>query len=417
MEKASLSYDEIFEIYFACRATKRRAAGALAFEIDYERNLLELCDELNQRRWKPGSCNCFIVEKPVKREIFAAPFKDRIVHHILIDKLNPCFERFFIKDSFACRTGKGTLAAIKRLSHFVNSATRNCKKESYILKLDIKGYFMSINRTLLYKKLERFIQTDYRAYLCKKSQEKGQGKIQKGGWIFDLAEIEEKISFVTYLAKEIVFNDPTKQVSLKSPKSAWKGLPRDKSLFTAKQGCGLPIGNLTSQVFANFFLTEFDHYIKHTLGIKRYVRYVDDFVIVHESKSYLKYLIPKIRTFLKDELGLTLHPRKIYLQEAKKGVPFLGAFIKPNLILAGKRIQKNFAQKSEQFERLAHDHKPSRNEKIAVLASINSYLGILRQYKSWKLRVTVLKKHFAEHLSKHFGLKKNALKLEKKKWK
>ncbi|MBQ9207296.1 MAG: hypothetical protein IJ158_11380 [Treponema sp.] len=412
-----ISIEKLFELYFECRKTKRRATGALAFEIDYEENLLELCDELNQRTWKPGACNCFIVEKPVKREIFAAPFKDRIVHHILIDALNPCFERFFIKDSFACRTGKGTLAAIKRLAHFVNSASQNGKKSAYILKLDIKGYFMSINRNLLYEKLERFIESKYRAFLYEKNETKEQNKAHKGDWIFEIKEIEDKIGFVKYLAKEIVFNDPTKQVNFKSPKSAWNGLPRDKSLFTAKEGCGLPIGNLTSQVFANFFLTEFDHYIKHTLRLKRYVRYVDDFVIVHESKSYLKYLIPKIRAFLKDELALTLHPKKIYLQEAQRGVPFLGAFIKPNLILAGRRVQKNFVQKMQAYERLAHDHKPTKEEKNAILASTNSYLGILRQYKSWKLRVAVLKKHFAEQLSKHFGLKKDALKLEKKKWK
>ena len=232
-----ISIEKLFELYFECRKTKRRATGALAFEIDYEENLLELCDELNQRTWKPGACNCFIVEKPVKREIFAAPFKDRIVHHILIDALNPCFERFFIKDSFACRTGKGTLAAIKRLAYFVNSASQNGKKSAYIR------------------------------------------------------------------------------------------------------------------------------------------------------------------------------------QEAQRGVPFLGAFIKPNLILAGRRVQKNFVQKMQAYERLAHDHKPTKEEKNAILASTNSYLGILRQYKSWKLRVAVLKKHFAQQLSKHFGLKKDALKLEKKKWK
>lgn len=104
---------------------------------------------------------------------------------------------------------------------------------------------------------------------------------------------------------EIVFNDPTCSVNYKSPKRAWEGLPKDKSLFTTKTGYGLPIGNLTSQVFANFYLTEFDQ-------------------------------------FLKEELGLTLHPKKIYLQPAKNGVPFLGAYIKPNYIMAGKRVLKNF---------------------------------------------------------------------------
>ena len=369
--------ENLFELYFQCRKNKRYSFGALTFEVDFENNLMQLYRELQTKTWHPGSCNCFIVDKPVKREIFAAPFKDRIVHHILISELEPCFEKYFIHDSYACRKGKGTHMAIKRLFHFINSQTCNNSQEAWILKMDIKGFFMNIERKKLYEKLELFIETKYRLSLLEKL-ETDKNKKFKGQWIFDLKEIEEKLSFVKYLTREIVFNDPTCSVNYKSPKRAWEGLPKDKSLFTTKTGYGLPIGNLTSQVFANFYLTEFDQ-------------------------------------FLKEELGLTLHPKKIYLQPAKIGVPFLGAYIKPNYIMAGKRVLKNFMQKARGYEKLAQNHKPSKEELNEIQASINSYLGIMRHYKSWRFRVKVLKEYFKEKLSKHYRIEKSAIKIEKKK--
>ena len=369
--------ENLFELYFQCRKNKRYSFGALTFEVDFENNLMQLYRELQTKTWHPGSCNCFIVDKPVKREIFAAPFKDRIVHHILISELEPCFEKYFIYDSYACRKGKGTHTAIKRFFHFINSQTCNNSQEAWILKMDIKGFFMNIERKKLYEKLELFIETKYRQSLLEKL-ETDKNKKFKGQWIFDLKEIEEKLSFVKYLTREIVFNDPTCSVNYKSPKRAWEGLPKDKSLFTTKTGYGLPIGNLTSQVFANFYLTEFDQ-------------------------------------FLKEELGLTLHPKKIYLQPAKIGVPFLGAYIKPNYIMAGKRVLKNFTQKAGVYEKLAQNHKPSKEELNQIQASINSYLGIMRHYKSWRFRVKVLKEYFKEKLSKLDRIEKSAIKIEKKK--
>lgn len=369
--------ENLFELYFQCRKNKRYSFGALTFEVDFENNLMQLYRELQTKTWHPGSCNCFIVDKPVKREIFAAPFKDRIVHHILFSELEPCFEKYFIHDSYACRKGKGTYMAIKRLFHFINSQTCNNSQKAWILKMDIKGFFMNIERKKLYEKLELFIETKYRQSLLEKL-ETDKNKKFKGQWIFDLKEIEEKLSFVKYLTREIVFNDPTCSVNYKSPKRAWEGLPKDKSLFTTKTGYGLPIGNLTSQVFANFYLTEFDQ-------------------------------------FLKEELGLTLHPKKIYLQPAKIGVPFLGAYIKPNYIMAGKRVLKNFMQKARGYEKLAQNHKPSKEELNEIQASINSYLGIMRHYKSWRFRVKVLKEYFKEKLSKHYRIEKSAIKIEKKK--
>lgn len=375
-----LSIEEVFEAYYECRKAKRYSKSALQFEMNYEENLIRLYEQLKDRTWQPGKSQCFIVIKPVRREIFASPFRDRIVHHLLIRRLNPAFERYFIRDSYACRTGKGTHAAIRKVEHNIKSVSNNGHKEAYILKLDIKGFFMSIDRVLLWEKLEAFIDTHY------KSESVGSADFEK------------------YLAKSIIFNDPAKDCIFKSRKEEWDFLPNDKSMFTAKQNCALPIGNLTSQVFANFFLSAFDHYIKHTLACKRYVRYVDDCVFVSSNKDELKTLIILSKRFLKDELHLTLHPKKIYLQSALHGVQFLGTFIKPLYTVSGRRIKNNFVQVIKKYAGLAEAHKPSTDEKRKCLASVNSYLGILAHYKTYSFRKEQIIRYFESRLKAHFSV-------------
>ncbi len=398
-----LSVEELFSAYFDCRSTKRWSLGAVAFEVDYERNLLSLYDDLERGTWKPGKSSCFIVTEPVPREIFAAPFRDRIVHHLLINRLNPFFESYFIRDSFACRKGKGVFAAIRRLEHFVRSGSANGSKECWVLKIDIKGFFMSVNRALLCEKLERFI--DFRVAPAASPGAAGQ----------PLCIDAQEAVFLKSLVRKIVLSDPTENCVVRSGREMWKLLPRDKSLFTCKKGCGLPIGNLTSQVFANFYLSEFDHFVKHTLRIKRYVRYVDDCVIVHEDGRFLRMLVPVLKKFLADNLELTLHPKKIYLQDARHGVEFLGAFIKPSHTTSGRRIKGNFSRKLLKYERLASDHKPTGEELSAILSSVNSYLGIMRHFATKRFRVGQLVRHFSDRLKQHFSFKGDGLKIEKKK--
>ena len=234
MQVTDFPFEELLVAYFDCREHKRNSFGALEFEVDYEQNLLNLYEDLKSGKWLPGKFSCFIVKKPVIREIFAAPFRDRIVHHLLINRLSSCFEKYFIRDSFACRKEKGIFAAVSRLERFIRSESENGKKECFVLKVDIKGFFMSINRALLCEKLEKFID-------CK-----------------ILSDNDDKIildkEFIKSLVRKIVLADPTKNCIRRSPLSFWDSLPSDKSLFTCKKGCGLPIGNLTSQVFANFYL-------------------------------------------------------------------------------------------------------------------------------------------------------------------
>ncbi|MBM3456340.1 MAG: hypothetical protein FJX80_14590, partial [Bacteroidetes bacterium] len=274
--------EELFSAYFDCRKNKRNTLNALKYEKHLEQNVFKLIDDIYKGNYQLGRSIAFIVNKPVKREIFAADFRDRVVHHWLINKLNPLFENLFIQDSYACRVGKGTHYGVKRADAFIKACSENYTKDCYILKLDIQGFFMHINRNLLFMMLEKFIHHYY---------------------------TQADKALVLEITQKIIFNQPTQNCIIKGNKKDWEGLPKNKSLFHSPPNCGLPIGNLTSQVFANFYMHQFDAFIKKELGLKYYGRYVDDFVIVHPDKDYLKSLIPQLSNFLLSTLQLTLHPK------------------------------------------------------------------------------------------------------------
>ncbi|MBA7539675.1 hypothetical protein ES705_31955 [subsurface metagenome] len=360
---ASIPVDELFQAYITCRRYKRNTDNAFAFEVDYESNLVTLSEEINNGTYQPGKSIAFILNKPVKREIFAADFRDRVVHHLVINKLNPLFEKEFIYDSYACRVGKGTHFGIHRIDRFIRRCSQNYTRDCYILKLDVKGFFMHINKNILFDKLHAFIHEKY----------KGQDK-----------------DLIIELCRKVIFNDPAKKCIVKGKRKNWQGLPPDKSLFHSPENCGLPIGNLTSQVFANFYMSTFDHFVKHALGIRYYGRYVDDFVIVHNDKEYLKSLIQKIKNYLELNLRLTLHPDKIYLQHYTKGVKYLGAVIKPGRIYITNRTVGNFYHALDKQNRIIRDHKPIEEEKKYFLSSMNSYLGIMKHYKTYRLRKNLI---------------------------
>ena len=321
----------------------------------------------------PGRSITFVVEKPVKREIFAADFRDRIVHHLIINKLNPLFEKQFIYDSYSCRVNKGTHFGIKRVTRFIRQCSQNYKLPCYILKLDIEGFFMHIDKNILFNRLQTFINEKY---------------------------IAPDKELLIELCRKVIFNDSTKNCFIKGKKTDWDNLPKTKSLFHSPVNCGLPIGNLTSQILANFYLDSFDHYIKHDLQIKYYGRYVDDFVIVHNDKEYLKSLIPQLSNFLLSTLSLTLHPRKIYLQPYENGVKFLGVVIKPGRTYIARRTKGNFYKTITAWNIIIkeNNNKLSPENLKLFLSSINSYLGILKHYETYKLR----KKMLLQNLSAYF---------------
>jgi len=388
IERDKITLD-LFQAYFDARKNKRNTINALAFEKYLEANLFALTNEIIERKYTPKPSICFIVDKPVKREIFAADFRDRVIHHFIYNYISPIFEKTFINDSYSCRKGKGTHYGIKRIDHFIRSCSHNFSKDCYILKLDIKGYFMAMDKTLLFDKVRNELMGN-------------KNKVD-----FDL-------ELVLYLIEKTIYNDPKVNCIIKGKKDDWNGLPPTKSLFHAQNNCGLPIGNLTSQLFGNIYMNEFDHWVKKELGIRYYGRYVDDFVLIHENKDYLQSMIPKLSAFLLSNLKLTLHPDKIYLQHHLKGVKYLGAVIKPNRIYIANRTKGNFYNAIEKQNQIARDHKPTKEEQSAFQSSMNSYLGIMKHYKTYKLRKQMLFKNLSGWWWNYVYLSGGICKFEKK---
>jgi RNA-directed DNA polymerase len=354
--------EDMYNAYYDCRKHKRNSPGALEFELNYEHNLAVLKDEINNGTYKPGNYSAFIVPKPTPREIFAAEFRDRIVHHLVVNRINPYLEKRLIYDVYACRIGKGTHVGIKRLRRFMTACTENYTKEAWCLKLDLKSFFASIDRELLWKRLKTYLEATY-------------NRADK--------------AIILRLVKEIVLKKPTEGAIRKSPLSMWEILPPHKSLFNAKKNHGLPIGNLTSQIFANFLLSPLDHFVKHDLGIRYYGRYVDDFFLIHQDKEYLKACLKKIEQFLINEIGVSLNPRKVILQRVRHGVKFLGVIVSPGRMVNIARTEKNFEEVVNEYNKKAKRKELTKEEKQEFFARINSYLGIMGHYDTYKKRQAI----------------------------
>lgn len=358
---------DLFSAYYEARKNKRSTINQLRFELDFEARLKALHHEIENRSYAPGSCLAFIINKPVKREIFAADFRDRVVHHLIYAAINPIIDRKLIYDTYSCRKGKGTLEGINRMKKFMHGVTEGFRKEAWVLQCDISGYFMHINRQLLYNGLMPLLEPQMRRWA------------------------PEKRELYLFLIKQNVFNDPTKNCRIRGSRSDWAGLPKNKSLFHSPPGCGLPIGNLTSQLYGNVYLNEFDHYVKRELKIRYYGRYVDDFVLMHQDKNHLLLALQYIREVLHNEFALELHPRKIRLQPASAGVLFLGRCIKPWRSYAGSRQKGNFMQCIHSLNR-EWEKKGAVTDKLIddTLCRINSYLGLMAHANSFRLREKAL---------------------------
>lgn len=363
MDNQKRLIEDLFRAYYDARRHKRNTINQLEFELEWEKSLFRLCDEIRNRRYVPERSVAFIIEKPVKREVFCADFRDRVVHHLLYNYLNPVLDRRFINDSYSCRVGRGTHYGQRRLQQALRGCTDNFRKEAWVLKLDIQGYFMSINRQLLYEKLCR--------HLAKPSAN-WEG-VDKG--------------LVHYLVRQIVFNNPVEGCRIKGHLADWDGLPPSKSLFRSDTGCGLPIGNLTSQLFSNVYLHDFDTWMKHHHHLEYYGRYVDDFYVVHRDKAFLCRLIGEIRAYLQRELGLVLHPLKIYLQRVEQGVSYLGVVLKPYYRMVGRRTKSNFYAVVRKWnERFCCPEESTREERELFVARMKSYLGCLKHCDSMNLQ-------------------------------
>lgn len=282
------------QAYLHCRANKRNTASALQFEQALEANIWALYQSLLDGSYQPGRSICFVVTRPRPREVWAAEFTDRIVHHLLYNHIGPRIERSFIADSCACIPGRGTLYAATRLESKIRSVSQNWSKPVFYLKLDLANFFVSIDKQVLRRQLAT--------------------RITEPWWLA--------------LAEQILMHDPREDYEVRSPAHLFNRVPQHKRLTAQPAHLGLPIGNLSSQFFANVYLDALDQFAKHTLRAKHYIRYVDDFVFLHESPQQLNQWLAKVEAFL-PSLGAKLNPTKTILQPVDRGVDFVGHVIKP----------------------------------------------------------------------------------------
>lgn len=335
---------DLFQAYYDCRRTKRNTRNALAFEERLERNLMNLYHDLIDGSYKPGRSICFVAQHPKVREVWAADFRDRIVHHLFYNRVADRFHRAFIHDSYACIPGKGTHRAVDRAEHFARSLTQNYTLPGYVLKMDIANFFVSINKNILDALLARRIQEPWWMALC----------------------------------RTILHHNPTENAHIKSPAWLLRKVPQHKSLFNA-HGNGLPIGNLSSQFFGNVYLDGLDQYAKRQLNCRRWLRYVDDIVVMDASGSYLHSLSQQVDAYTRHHLAVRLHPNKTSINRIERGFELLGFVVKPHARYIRRFTVATAAKRIGGMCRARVD--PRR-----IQASANSYFGIFRQANAFGLR-------------------------------
>lgn len=336
------NFEEIYKAYLKCRKTKRNTANALKFEMDSITNVCNLETCLNNKAYTPKRSVCFLTTSPKLREVFAADFSDRVVHHLVVPILEQIYESIFIYDSYSCRKGKGIHYAMKRAQQF-------SKSSKYYLQLDIKNFFYTIDKRILFNMLNKQLVKDYSSKVT-----------------MTTITLNEML----WLLHKIIFHDVTKDAIIKDKKDGLKNVPEHKTLFKVDKSKALPIGNLTSQFFANVYLNDFDNFCKRELKCKKYIRYVDDFVIFHDNKEQLIEIKDRIQEYLFENLRLSLRDN-ILLKETNSGLDFLGYIVRPKYTLVRKRVVKNYKRKKAVFL----DSYESQNGKMK-LEEIKSFLSV-----------------------------------------
>lgn len=353
-----IELSEIWEAYLDGRVHKRTSKDCARYEVLLMERLPELQKAINNGTYQIGRSVSFVVTRPKLREVFAADFGDRIVHHLVIKRTLQIFEDYFIDDTYNCRKGRGTLFGALRVQDMIRMESNNYTRDCWVLKCDIQSFFMSIDKELLADKLEVFMNEKYTG--------------------------EDK-ELLIKLMRQIVLHRPELCCEIHGDKKLWNILPREKSLFGTDGTRGLPIGNLTSQIFANFYLAEFDHWVS-SQGVL-FARYVDDFLVISHDKERVLKLIPEIQKFLSERLRLKLHPRKISLQPYYNGVKFTGFVIKKDRLYTANRTVYNTKSMIQEYNDHADKPKWLINHIEEFAQRYNSYMGFLGHTRSFNIRV------------------------------
>lgn len=323
-----ISLENLFAAWDKFQSDKKKKRDVCEFEWGLEKNIFQLHRDLKNKTYKHGAYISFYIQDPKQRHIHKATVRDRVLHHAVFNVLNPIFEPTFVSHSLSCRVGKGTHKGVEILDSTTRKISHNAQRPCYALKCDIKKFFETVDHATLMTILVKRV----------------------------------KDADVMWVLEEIV-------ESFKSEYS---------NLFQAK---GLPIGNLTSQLFANIYLNEFDQFVKHKLRLKNYIRYADDFVIVSDDKSFLENLIEPIRKFLHDKLALELHPKKVTIRKLHWGVDFLGYIVLPHHRLLRTKTKQRILRK---LRKRVSEYKNGITTKQTLEQSLQSYLGVLSHANTHK---------------------------------
>ena len=313
-----ISLENLFAAWQEFYRGKSSKKDVQNFTVNLIDNIVALHDSLANRTYRHSGYDHFAISDPKPRQIHKACVQDRILHHAIYRVLYPAFDVIFIADSFSCRINKGTHKALNRFSDMARTVSKNDTKTCWILKCDIKKFFASIDQAILINILNK--------------------RIQDQNIIWLLQNLIESFSI----------NNP---------------------------GKGLPLGNLTSQLFCNVYMNQFDQFVKHKLKAKYYIRYADDFVLLSEDKGWLENQMPFISDFLNQELKLSLHPDKVYIKTFASGIDFLGWMHFPKY----RRLRT--VTKRRMFKRM--QDSPTRE-------TLQSYLGLLKHGHSYKLQQEIL---------------------------
>jgi retron-type reverse transcriptase len=323
------SPENLFSAWDEFKRDKGKKEDVLEFERNLEQNVFELYREIRDKTYKHLPYMGFHIYDPKRRHIHKASVRDRVLHHAVFKILNPIFEPTFIPTSFSCRVGKGTHKGVATLNAMIRKVSRNYTRPCYALKCDVRKFFDSVDHTILLSILERKIRDP---------------------------EMME-------LLREIVGSFSSGQ----------------SDLFSHR---GVPIGNLTSQIFANVYMNEFDQFVKRELKVACYVRYTDDFVVLSHDESELEPILRKMEGFLQERLQLSLHPEKVIIRKPNQGVDFLGYVIFPHHILLRTRTKRRMIRKLKEKTVMFKEGQISEE---TLDASLRSYLGVMSHADAHRL--------------------------------
>jgi len=302
------SSPHLFEAWTAFCSGKRSRPDVMAYNQRLEENIFHLQHLLISGTYRHGAYMPFQINDPKSRRIHKATIQDRLLHQAIVSVIEPFFEPRFIFDSYSCRKSKGTHAATRRLRKFLRQASQNDTRSVFALKCDIKQFFASVDHIILMNLLAERIRDQQ----------------------------------VLDILQDIIGSLPN------------------------ATGRGIPLGNLTSQLFANIYLHEFDWFIKNQLRQKKYLRYCDDFIIIGNDRQELLDLIPIMANFLSEKLSLQLHPNKVTIRSWRQGIDFLGYVSKPRHTILRHKTKK-------------------RTLKRVTKENLSSYLGICSHANEYRL--------------------------------